>query len=440
MPPKPAASKKNQEKVKTKVIEDKTFGLKNKKGAKQQKFIAVVTKQVQAPKDPRAPDPNAERQKKLDAEKAKKEELKELFKPVVQTVAKGVDPKSVVCVYFKQGSCTKGDRCKFSHDLAVERKAEKRNIYEDVRENDSMDTWDQDKLEDVINEKHGDDNKNKATTTEIVCKFFIEAVEKATYGWFWACPNGSKCMYRHALPPGFQLKSDIKNAEDKKDQISIEMLVEKERSALGRNVTPITLDSFLAWKKRKIQDKIKEKKQQEDKKANEFKRGNMMGITGRDLFTFNPDLIANDDDEAGDDIDYSKRVYDEIEEDEGQDGDTPRVPKVHMREINSEFFSTARDVDGSGTMATEDRFAYMGKSSAHTQSQDDKENHNSGKGDSNDDIPENDHLNSIKALIEPKKMSSKKEAASSNKLEIDESLFNLDDLDDIEDELEELDI
>ncbi len=75
-----------------------------------------------------------EREKKKEEEKKQKEELAALFKPVAQTVAKGkfkkkiknliekiiliilflfegVDPKSVVCVYFKQGLCQKGDRC-----------------------------------------------------------------------------------------------------------------------------------------------------------------------------------------------------------------------------------------------------------------------------------------------------------------------------------------
>jgi hypothetical protein len=39
-----------------------------------------------------------------------------------------------------------------------------------------------------------------------ICKFFLEAVEINKYGWFWECPNGKSCIYRHALPPGFQLK------------------------------------------------------------------------------------------------------------------------------------------------------------------------------------------------------------------------------------------
>ena len=50
MPPKKAqgASKKTEAKKKEKLIEDKTFGLKNKKGAKQQKFIDQVEKQVKS--------------------------------------------------------------------------------------------------------------------------------------------------------------------------------------------------------------------------------------------------------------------------------------------------------------------------------------------------------------------------------------------------------
>lgn len=34
----------------------------------------------------------------------------------------GVDPKSMVCEFFRHGQCTKGAKCKFSHDLNVERK------------------------------------------------------------------------------------------------------------------------------------------------------------------------------------------------------------------------------------------------------------------------------------------------------------------------------
>ena len=61
-----------------------------------------------------------------------------IFKPVaqVQKVSAGADPKSVLCLFFKQGHCTKGDKCKFSHDLSLENKAEKRSIYVDSRDID----------------------------------------------------------------------------------------------------------------------------------------------------------------------------------------------------------------------------------------------------------------------------------------------------------------
>ena len=44
-----------------------------------------------------------------------------------------------------------------------------------------MDDWDQDKLEEVIAQKHGTE-KNRPT--DIICKFFLDAVEKKMYGWW----------------------------------------------------------------------------------------------------------------------------------------------------------------------------------------------------------------------------------------------------------------
>uniref|UniRef100_A0A672Q699 Zinc finger CCCH domain-containing protein 15 n=1 Tax=Sinocyclocheilus grahami TaxID=75366 RepID=A0A672Q699_SINGR len=92
-PPQAAGNKKTQEKKKEKIIEDKTFGLKNKKGAKQQKFIKAVTQQVkygqQNPRQLAAAE--AEKNKKKDDKKKELSELNELFKPVVgaQKVSKG---------------------------------------------------------------------------------------------------------------------------------------------------------------------------------------------------------------------------------------------------------------------------------------------------------------------------------------------------------------
>merc|ERR1711976_67135 len=201
---------------------------------------------MQGPKSARQME--KEKQEKFAAKEDKKkakEELNSLFRPVEQKVGKGADPKSVLCAFFKAGSCSKGDKCKFSHDLNIARKGEKKSIYADTREGkeDTMDDWDEKTLEEVVAKKHGEKNKSMPKTA-IICKYFLDAVENSKYGWFWECPNGVKCIYRHALPPGFTLKKDQKK-EEKEDQISIEDLVETERAALGHDVTKVTLETFI---------------------------------------------------------------------------------------------------------------------------------------------------------------------------------------------------
>ena len=183
------------------------------------------------------------------------------------------------------GQCAKGFKCKYSHDLAVERKTRKIDLFSDMRsgegegdEEEGMDDWDQgeffffprvfsysllfllfspeqrlrcpslvsffpplpsspskslsfsfslshtqktpgispektnkqkttkksktEKLESVVKQKHGADAGNSSTAqannrTNIICKHFLDAVEKRQYGWFWQCPNGNKeCKYR----------------------------------------------------------------------------------------------------------------------------------------------------------------------------------------------------------------------------------------------------
>jgi hypothetical protein len=93
-----------------------------------------------------------------------------------QKIEKGVDPKSVLCAFYKSGQCTKGDKCKFSHDLTLERKSEKKSFYFDERNeanDDNMENWDEEKLKEVVDKKHGEREK-KMPSTEIICKHFIE--------------------------------------------------------------------------------------------------------------------------------------------------------------------------------------------------------------------------------------------------------------------------
>lgn len=56
--------------------------------------------------------------------------------------------------------------------MTVERKAEKRSLYVDMRDDDeetmdTMESWSEEKLKEVVEKKHGELNK-KMPTTEIV--------------------------------------------------------------------------------------------------------------------------------------------------------------------------------------------------------------------------------------------------------------------------------
>ncbi|KAL9126416.1 MAG: hypothetical protein Q9217_004527 [Psora testacea] len=298
MPPKKADK---QQKAATKVAVDK------KKGAQAQKQIQQIQSQAaqaQSPEQKRKAAEKAQREKEKAASEAAKREAAELFKPVqVQKVPFGVDPKTVLCTFYKQGNCDKGKKCKFSHDLSVERKGEKKNLYQDTREGegedeakkkDDMVDWDEEKLRQVVLSKHG----NPKTTTDKVCKYFISAVEEGKYGWFWTCPNGGdKCMYKHSLPPGFILKTKEQRAAEKAlmdksplKTLTLEDFLESERHKLTGTLTPVTPETFAKWKKERLDKKAAEEQARQAKEA-----------TGRALFEQGNWQDSEEEEESDDD-------------------------------------------------------------------------------------------------------------------------------------------
>lgn len=317
----PKAKKKDA----SKLVEDRTFGMKNKKGAQNQRQIAQMTVSAKAGGTPeekkRAAEKEQREREKKAAEDAKREAA-ELFKPVqAQKVPFGVDPKSVLCQFYKKGTCEKGKKCKFSHDLAVERKTEKASIHaagkeeeEAKKREETSEDWDEEKLKAVVLSKKG----NQKTTTDKVCKFFIEAVEEGKYGWFWTCPNGGdKCMYQHKLPPGyviflfyaiyvlrfllicpdrFVLKTKEQRAAEKAlmdksplKTLTLEDFLESERHKLTGKLTPVTTETFAKWKAERM-----------DKKAAEEQARLAKEATGRALFEKGDWNVSGDEDDSED--------------------------------------------------------------------------------------------------------------------------------------------
>ena len=105
--------------------------------------------QAKTPEQKRKEAEKEAREKEKKAAEQARKETAELFKPIqIQKVPFGVDPKTVVCQFWKKGTCERGKKCKFAHDLAVERKVEKKDLYTDSREKedekkDDMTEWDE---------------------------------------------------------------------------------------------------------------------------------------------------------------------------------------------------------------------------------------------------------------------------------------------------------
>jgi len=348
MPPK----KGDQPKKKKTTTTDSTFGMKNKKGAKGQKMVQAVEKSREAGiMRSKMQSQTPEEKMKDDMKKAKAaaaaaaEEFKLLQRAAIKQkpLEPGVDPKSVVCEFFRAGCCDKGARCKYAHDLTVTKKSAKLDIYSDRREGadgaateddknkDGIEGWDQAKLEQAVATKHGaEGGGHVARPTDIVCKFFLDAIEKELYGWFWTCPNGgSTCKYRHALPPGFVFKTKRQREEEQaaklageQEDVDIGELIEIERAKLpNTGLTKVTADTFKSWKEARDKRKLAEMKTAVEESAKKGASGgkDFKIMSGRALFTFNPDLFVDDAD-ADEDVYSDDGGESETGDDDDQQG------------------------------------------------------------------------------------------------------------------------
>merc|ERR1711972_764687 len=213
-----------KEKAKNKAVEDKTFGLKNKKGAKQQKFIEQVNKQAAHKYDAGKNKQNEAKLSKKAQKQAYLDQLDALMKPVENS----------------------------------ERKV-------------------------MLSKKQQEADKEK----EVV-------------------------------------------------YLTIEELVEVERLKLknsGKKLTPVTLESFLVWKKKKRAEQKAAEEKEAKQKTKYAKEGKIMSNTGKELFAYYKDKIdLNDDEEMAEDVDYNANDSDQEEEAENL------KKQGGIREITAETF------------------------------------------------------------------------------------------------------
>ncbi|KAK4532800.1 hypothetical protein CCYA_CCYA14G3657 [Cyanidiococcus yangmingshanensis] len=317
----PAPKGKVAEEKKKKIVEDKTFGMKNKnKSKKVQRYVEQVQKQAEqmvgGPRKSHQTTEGGQRQSRKAAEAARQAELAQYFRPVP------AGPKTQHL----------NDKVDLYTDLR-EQKAATAGARATPSETD-MSGWVMKQLEEVIQQRHG--TQNQQNTTQIVCRYFLDALEAGRYGWFWTCPNGGdKCPYRHALPAGFVLKKKRPEKEEtgdgsgSTDAITIEDEIERERARIS-TYTPVTLERFLEWKERKRKEREERARQ---KRENALKRMGTQsassharhkvalayGLSGRDLFEYRPELFV--DDVNADETKYEERNYESSSESSFSDDD-----------------------------------------------------------------------------------------------------------------------
>ena len=143
---------------------------------------------------------------------------------------------------------------------------------------------------------------------------FFASWPQGLYGWFWKCPSGPECKYKHKLPPGFVLKKKKTDDDDDDEDEgpTLEEIIEEKRAQLSAEGTPVTLETFMNWKQCKLAEKAEMKEEEKKEKTKGLSKAQKsvgVGMSGRELFEFKPDVFIDDADADDDDeIEEFKRV------------------------------------------------------------------------------------------------------------------------------------
>jgi hypothetical protein len=204
----------------------------------------------------------------------------------------GEEAKNILCAYFKAGQCDKGDDCEFSHDVNIEFNQGAFDIYTDLRDVKKTHGVEYE-VNKIAEEK--EKKRSKAIQSNIVCKFFLDAVQKKVYGWKWECPNGDDCHYKHCLPKGYVIvtsKDKMQEEMTMEEYMDLEEQIDEERNRIGKVGTRVNDTTFLEWKKRRDEFRRQGKEHEEKKRKLQ---------TGIQLFR-NQSNLFKDDENADDDL------------------------------------------------------------------------------------------------------------------------------------------
>jgi len=328
----PKANDKARKEAKEKIAVDKTFGMKNKNKSKQvQKYIKQITSNLTGQSNKAEQDARREQATK-DAEMKKKALMASLFNQQTDKKGRAFDP--------------------------LAKKAAKKAEEDAIAAGKKMKEEDKKKIiEGVANSIRLTDPKG-VRMSELGGHPIIQALKdkmadvwrtlslllfiKANDAVFWVSDEEDN-------NPIIRCKEDV-DAEVAPDERPIEEILEERRAALPPGGTPVTASSFQAWKEKKEAERLAVVEEQ--RKERQTKKGGgqgLVGMSGKDLFTYDATLFVDADDEGAVDADAYER--DEDAPEDFDDGPklgqrSSAIPEDEEEDMSFMFADPPPDDDG----------------------------------------------------------------------------------------------
>jgi hypothetical protein len=104
-----------------------------------------------------------------------------------------------------------------------------------------------------------------------------------------------------------------------------------QRHKLGSNLTPVTRETFAKWKQTRMNKKEAEADVMRKTKDAQAAAGKNSGMSGRDLFQYNPEWFQDSDEEDGEGDDWDLSKYRRQKEDEDIAAEAERIHLLSIR-------------------------------------------------------------------------------------------------------------
>eukprot|EP00419_Tripos_fusus_P059206 CAMPEP_0172909056 /NCGR_PEP_ID=MMETSP1075-20121228/181949_1 /TAXON_ID=2916 /ORGANISM="Ceratium fusus, Strain PA161109" /LENGTH=342 /DNA_ID=CAMNT_0013766935 /DNA_START=63 /DNA_END=1088 /DNA_ORIENTATION=- len=152
--------------------------------------------------------------------------------------------------------------------------------------------------------------------------------------------------------PLIRCQEDVE-AEVAPDGRTIEEIIEEKRAALPPGGTPVTLESFKAWKANR--EALRLAQVEADRAEAKKGGGKFTGLSGKDLFTYDASLFVDDDDAADADEYDERSEVDSEDEDKVQDGGAAACKESEDEEEAGEDEEDEEEGDGAARGSAEDK-------------------------------------------------------------------------------------